>query len=416
MALHNRGAGGHLAIAMQFFDTVLPRVLFQIDYWVFIVFHLTIFFLYYTGNLKQPDETMDWKSVQAMSSFTTVFQCFYTSKCYNRYIQLWDLTRTLHSTIHEACFVARLHFRTSGLPYDRVCSRWLVVALILVMYGVEGNIEVPHSMWNRLELLGLVKPHEVSFLAGLSSQQRGLVLCHAAADLVRVGLIEVKAPMVVRKHVTFQILKVRSMLQTFQDVKSFTMPGGYFHLLHLMVVMNLFVWGYGMGYTMSTWAPLFFAIAALIFLGLLELARQLSNPFGDDDVDFLVDYWVFDFLQSVAALMEYEHGSDPDNLKQDLDDEKIQRTRLQLNLKEMNEFLHPRVAAKDPHFHPPTAISPKGPLMLDETEVTGESSMSSQVWTPHRRSQVMKSKSSLTSGASRLFTPRLFSSRSMPDM
>merc|ERR1711933_532040 len=83
-------------------------------------------------------------------------------------------------------------------------------------------------------------------------------------------------------------------------------PFEYFHLLNLMVVINCFVWAWFMGTTASCFAPLCYFFANLIFMGMMDLASQLSNPFGADEVDFPLNDWVEDFMKNMTALMAYE--------------------------------------------------------------------------------------------------------------
>merc|ERR1712194_671806 len=53
-------------------------------------------------------------------------------------------------------------------------------------------------------------------------------------------------------------------------------------------------------------APFVFFMAQLIFMGMMELASQLADPFGDDEVDFPIKKWLGHFFESAAVLLEYD--------------------------------------------------------------------------------------------------------------
>merc|ERR1712050_488915 len=77
------------------------------------------------------------------------------------------------------------------------------------------------------------------------------------------------------------------------------------HLMKSMLLVNLFFWAWGMALTQSIFAPLIYWVALLIFMGMLELASQLADPFGDDDVDFPVTEWLDEFVENIVVLMEF---------------------------------------------------------------------------------------------------------------
>merc|ERR1719195_1910122 len=109
------------------------------------------------------------------------------------------------------------------------------------------------------------------------------------------------------------------------------MPYQYFHMLNLLVTLNLAVWAYGLGVTDSLLAPLSFFMSALIFMGFMDLANQLVDPFGDDDPDFPVHHWATELLQNLVVLLDFSHGGVDDSFKQDLDEEAQRRALLSMD-------------------------------------------------------------------------------------
>merc|ERR1711953_717678 len=70
------------------------------------------------------------------------------------------------------------------------------------------------------------------------------------------------------------------------------MPFQYFHIMNLMLVLNLILWAYALGLVESYFAPVIFLFVQLMFQGLRELSVALSDPFGDDDTDFPLNEWL----------------------------------------------------------------------------------------------------------------------------
>mmetsp|Transcript_155461 Transcript_155461/g.270358 ORF Transcript_155461/g.270358 Transcript_155461/m.270358 type:complete len:271 (+) Transcript_155461:167-979(+) len=103
---------------------------------------------------------------------------------------------------------------------------------------------------------------------------------------------------------------IRRHMSDVQDTSMLPVPYPYFHLLSMMLVCNLALWAYCMGLADSIFSPVVFTAAASIFMGLMELASQLSAPFGDDDVDFPIEQWLTDVSRDTFALSEYHFLDD----------------------------------------------------------------------------------------------------------
>lgn len=69
-------------------------------------------------------------------------------------------------------------------------------------------------------------------------------------------------------------------------------PFQYFHLLSMMIIINLGLWAFAMGLTASWFAPVVYVFCSGTFIGMLQLASQLSDPFGNDAVDFDLHGWI----------------------------------------------------------------------------------------------------------------------------
>lgn len=83
-------------------------------------------------------------------------------------------------------------------------------------------------------------------------------------------------------------------------------PYPYFHLLNLILFVNLVLFGFSA--VIMAWWPftiLAVSIVTIILLGMRVLAVQLSDPFGDDAVDFEIEQFLKGaYVNSVAHLQQ----------------------------------------------------------------------------------------------------------------
>merc|ERR1712187_965562 len=90
------------------------------------------------------------------------------------------------------------------------------------------------------------------------------------------------------------------------EMMELPMPFQYFHIMNLMLMLNLCHWAYALGIQESVFAPLIFLFVQLMFQGLRELSIALADPFGEDATDFPLNEWMSGLYQRVYALCEDE--------------------------------------------------------------------------------------------------------------
>jgi len=320
-ALHYDPEAGYIVTAFRLTHTVVPEVFRSPVFWGFQLMHLAVYGAHMSGFVKGAETRgsemcLDWRQMKVIAAVTTFFEVFYTNQCYGRYTELYRISRKMLGNLHDFTFEIRLYLRSSCLNHTRLAARWFTASVILFFY--ERNCEVSSREWAELIRQGLLKPSEREILSRFHSHQRSLVLMHWSAMAIRDGCNKAKAPPNVVKGLVDKLLKSRALEQSVVDTVDLQMPFQYFHLLNLMVVVNLALWAYGMGTTGSLMAPVTYFFAALIFMGMLELATALSDPFGEDEVDFPVVQWMNDFLENTIVLLEFDS---PITVESQLEDE-----------------------------------------------------------------------------------------------
>jgi len=96
-----------------------------------------------------------------------------------------------------------------------------------------------------------------------------------------------------------------ALMRQLEDELVFPVPFPYFHLLSLMVCVNLILLAICMGFANSHLSCAVFLVADLVFLGMLEVSSAMTDPFGDDEVDFPIGHWLRSTNERAELLMEY---------------------------------------------------------------------------------------------------------------
>merc|ERR1739845_187245 len=81
------------------------------------------------------------------------------------------------------------------------------------------------------------------------------------------------------------------------------MPFQYFHIMNLMLFLNLFLWAYSLGCQDSLFAPIIYMFVQMMFQGLRELSTALSDPYGTDEVDFDLNDWIMPVYTQMYAML-----------------------------------------------------------------------------------------------------------------
>jgi len=185
-------------------------------------------------------------------------------------------------------------------------ARWLDVSLILFFWQLKGQ-QVTGREFDKLQCLGLLNPSERFFLERYSIEQVILILLHWSAQVAVLGTAEAKTPPSVNQGLLSALVKCHHLELSLVDAMELPIPFQYFHLLSVMITINLLLWAYCMGCASSYFAPVVYYFATLIFVGMMDLASQLSNHFGDDEVDFPLEEWMTTMFSEQHAVLRHEY-------------------------------------------------------------------------------------------------------------
>lgn len=303
-----------LVTAFRVTHTVVPSVLARIEFWLLFSLHLIFGCVYRLDFLSEDHITFfGWDDMRVTTAITTFFLVFYTKECYSRYLHCYELVRLLLGSLHDYCFELRLFLGGKGKQYVRLASRQLVASMLLFFYEMN---DVSEMEWEELVDQGLLQLQERDFLQDFERCQHSMIMLQWSAEAASEGCEKTKAPVKVLMSLMRRLTYCRSLQQEVIDTVELSTPFQYVHLLKCMLLVNCCCWGWCMAMTHSIFAPLVYWFALLTFMGMMELASQLSDPFGDDEVDFPVTEWLDEFVENAVVLLEFT--SPPDHLKKAL--------------------------------------------------------------------------------------------------
>lgn len=169
---------------------------------------------------------------------------------------------------------------------------------------------------------------EERLLAMVEKPKRRQVLLQWSAEVIKGGhaeaqrSAEAKAPANILKAMLDKTFKSKSIQQEILDEINLPVPFQYFHIVNVMLSVNLLLWAYIMGCTQSIWGTLVFVYCSLLVVGMLELANEMTMPFGCGDVDFPVELWFLHTYDNVVLMLNLDSPVRGGDLKKILEQER----------------------------------------------------------------------------------------------
>jgi len=313
----------YLTTALQIRNTAVLQVLRRPSYWLFLAIHLGIKYAHASGHLDNGVDSylyVSWHDLKVIGGITTFFQVFYVNQCFERYNRLYHSTRDMMGLIYDAALDLRMNISSEAPQHMRLALRYLVSGVILYFCELDGVVN--QAEWQELMDLSLVSQDEKDYLDKLGPQAKRLTLLHWTSDVAcggyRIATQKVKLPQNLWRGQQERLMHIRSLQQNILDTLSLPIPFVYFHLLCMMTMINLFFMALAMGVSNSIFGTVLYCFASVITIGIMEVSADLTDPFGNDDVDFPVGRWLADWLHHVVLIAEEDAFPKKQNWKEAL--------------------------------------------------------------------------------------------------
>lgn len=302
--------------AIRISKTIIPEVVVCKEFWLLLVLNITVRTLR-AYDIFEPEEIavdLPWKLTGVTGSLMAFFVCFYNGHQFTRYNMLYDITQELNETLIE--LNTKLRVELPNRAVQRKVAK-LVLASIYIFYfertgtddqgGNSGKISKSefYQLW-KLDLL------DEADIRAVKAHCRHLKQDSIASFLVLQWAIELFMHHTEDKPAREDMLAgfqanmytVRHCQTIVTQTMELPMPFQYFHIMNLMLALNLVLWAYSLGCEDSYFAPLIYMFVQMMFQGLRELSTSLSDPFGQDEVDFAINDWMKSLYSRIHSILE----------------------------------------------------------------------------------------------------------------
>jgi predicted membrane chloride channel (bestrophin family) len=256
----------------------------------------------------------DWKLATSGISLLFFFIVFYNNNTYSRFFTLYGHTVGLAGGLMEWTAIVK-----SNCPDNKMAQwnavRYMLASMHILYYSLnEKEQKLTDAFWDVISARQLLSKDEIKSLKDYKGFRPFLAIYWA--------LEEAKAQMQSNKkgedmtesiRVGLQLSQLRDAAFGFRghcgqivNLLKQPVPFPYFHLLNVMLMINLIALAYGI--VSLAWFPytvLMMALISIVLIGMRSLAVQLSDPFGDDLVDFELEKFLWAaYTNAIAHLRE----------------------------------------------------------------------------------------------------------------
>jgi len=319
---------GFFKTSFRWQHTIWQTVVSSVGFWFFFGIHLLLWISFNNDllelagseiKLDQGILEIDWTNVKIVSALTTFVQVFYTRECYSRYLKLNHEVNQSFRSSNRFCFEFKHCCCPNNdiqlMPFLRLAMRYMRANIVLFYIDLKhGALDDQH--WQLIVAANLLREDEAMFLKRHMPPQRSFLLLDWISTVTArahdLSSLKTKGPV---RNLLNSIQTFDEAQKTVLDLVRMPVPYQYFHLLNFMLFVTVTMWAYGMAMTSSIFGPITYFFASFLFIGMLELAKQFSDPFGDDEVDFPVHIWIDKFLENQLSFIEYDFEPQKDGFE-----------------------------------------------------------------------------------------------------
>jgi predicted membrane chloride channel (bestrophin family) len=288
--------------------TILPMVITRPIFWMQIILHLTLAYIDYSPNYDLPE--LAWTTLTIPTSLVVFFIVFYAGQSYARFFALYGHCVGISGGI--MCWVAMIKVTLSKDATIRWnCTRYLLACQHMVYYSLHAGA-VTDEEWAVIVGREMLTIREIEVIKSYEGF-KPLLLITWALDEVKFQIDSDKSENAIVTSMNYRhfqgcAFEIRGhMSQIINQLKQ-PVPWPYFHLLNLMVLVTLTLVAYGLvGYGDPILTFFIHSIICTIFIGMKNLAVAMSDPFGDDAIDFKLEAFLnASYGNAIAHFMD-EH-------------------------------------------------------------------------------------------------------------
>eukprot|EP00928_Gymnodinium_smaydae_P066007 TRINITY_DN4906_c0_g1_i2.p1 TRINITY_DN4906_c0_g1~~TRINITY_DN4906_c0_g1_i2.p1 ORF type:complete len:392 (+),score=65.00 TRINITY_DN4906_c0_g1_i2:48-1223(+) len=301
---------GIIVTALRLQNTIVPAVLRKFEFYFLLVVNLGVSYIVKTGIFR-PEEyhvELALNLTRITGALMTFFVVFYNGNVFSRYTKLYELTKNMN----EHCLIVTSLFckEVKDIHVVRKLARMVLAACFLFFFErtpdesptAVGSISMEE--WNQLVGLGLIEHDELMML---QKHCRELGKRAIPSFMILQWTMKLYRYRIDRMHdIDKAVYDLRKCQQEIIELLELPMPFQYFHIMNLMLMLNLCLWAYSLALEDSYIGNVIFLTVQIMFQGLRELSVALADPYGEDAVDFPLNEWMSELYVRVSSLVEDE--------------------------------------------------------------------------------------------------------------
>jgi predicted membrane chloride channel (bestrophin family) len=271
--------------------TLLPMVLYKPMFWFLALVHTAFICIH---ELVIPLPVLPYSAVGTIMSLLVFFVVFYGSQSYARLQMFWGHCVGLSGTTMNWVALVQTSLGQCDAGTKWNCTRYVVAALHVLYYTLNfssGGSGVSSEEWSIIQTRGLLSEQERDIVVNFKGLKPFLLLVWALGEVESALGRDAKDARTAQLLGDFrkQAFDFRGHCGHIVNWLAQPVPYPYFHAAFFIMVPALIFLSYGL----ATLPETHFAIKIVLFLlvqtmmiGLLQVAIAMSDPFGDDIVDF----------------------------------------------------------------------------------------------------------------------------------
>lgn len=306
-------SAGIMEVAFKIRSTIIPLVLQGFEFYLLVAMNVTVFLSSRMGFFNPEEYHVDlpWGLTGVTGSLMTFFVCFYNQHVFGRYNKLYSLTKNMMEHCLEIVSILRVQVpdKANQRKIAKLCISSCFMFFFERTWSECDGAKVSSREFKQMKSLGLLGDNEILHLKRHCEAFEG--------DAVPAFLVLQWAMRLMRKITPNpeerddmlqgfydRVYRVRTAQEDVRQILDLPMPFQYFHIMNLMLILNLVLWAYSLGCQESYWSPVIYMFVQLMFQGIRELSTALSDPFGEDEVDFPVTEWMIAVYARMYGVLE----------------------------------------------------------------------------------------------------------------
>ena len=315
---------------LKYAGTMLPLIAARWELWFYFLVHSGLVILFRLAKYDmfglseialEPDYEAPWNIIKVPTALLTFFLVFFNGKCYDRFCGYYNAHCGIGGRLQQ--LAGQTLSSWPNHPAERwEAMRYLIASACVVYFKVSDPPGAPRPIedeeWARLLsdegswlkygrqiCPPLLTKDEVEVLKAYKGNIQMLLQTWGLREL-RHGcrtILGGSEGEVIYVEMEREVFGLRGECAFISNNLAMPIPFPYFHALNTLLMINYSLYTYAFLYYDSVLTPLMLFLVIVVTLGMREVSSALSNPFGEDEVDFPIHKYIMSIRGLISGLV-----------------------------------------------------------------------------------------------------------------